>query len=75
MSDIATLIHEPSDTELAVSALRGLDAVLGVGAEGPARLHLAGQTGEVEVPRFALAALAQALDSFAHGEGVTALPS
>ncbi|KJL36447.1 helix-turn-helix domain-containing protein [Zafaria sp. J156] len=73
MSDIATLVPEPADTELAVSALRGLDAVLG--AEGPVRLHLAGQVGDVEVPRSALAALAQVLDSFAHGEGVTVLPS
>lgn len=48
MSDIATLVPEPADTELAVSALRGLDAVLG--AEGPVRLHLAGQVGDVEVP-------------------------
>lgn len=73
MSDIATLVPEPADTELAVSALRGLDAVLS--AEGPVRLHLAGQVGDVEVPRPALAALAQILDSFAHGEGVTVLPS
>ena len=73
MSDIATLVPEPADTELAASALRGLDAALD--AEGPVRLHLAGHVGEVEVPRSALAALAQVLDSFAHGEGVTVLPS
>ncbi|HMR49003.1 MAG TPA: helix-turn-helix domain-containing protein [Arachnia sp.] len=73
MSDIATLVPEPADTELAVSALRGLDAALGV--EGPVRLRLAGQVGDVEVPRSGLAALAQVLDSFAHGEGVTVLPS
>ena len=73
MSDIATLVPEPADTELAASALRGLDAALD--AEGPVRLRLAGQIGEVEVPRSALAALAQVLDSFAHGEGVTVLPS
>ena len=73
MSDIATLVPEPADTELAASALRGLDAVLG--AEGPVRLHLAGQVGDVEVPRSALAALAQILDSFAHGEGVTVVPA
>ncbi|MDO5093309.1 MAG: helix-turn-helix domain-containing protein [Propionibacteriaceae bacterium] len=73
MSDIATLMPEPADTELAASALRRLDAALD--AEGPVRLHLAGQLGEVEVPRSALAALAQILDNFAQGEGVTVLPS
>lgn len=73
MSDIATLVPEPADTELAVSALRRLDAALD--AEGPVRLRLAGQVSDVEVPRSALAALAQVLDSFAHGEGVTVLPS
>ena len=73
MSDIATLVPEPADTELAASALRGLDAALGT--EGPVRLRLGGQSGEVEVPRSALAALAQVLDSFAHGEGVTVVPA
>ncbi len=73
MNDIATLVPEPADTELAASALRGLDAALGT--EGPVRLRLSGQSGEVEVPRSALAALAQVLESFAHGEGVTVLPS
>lgn len=73
MNDIATLVPEPADTELAASALRGLDAALGT--EGPVRLRLSGQSGGVEVPRSALAALAQVLESFAHGEGVTVLPS
>lgn len=73
MSDIATLVPEPADTELAASALRGLDAALGT--EGPVRLRLAGQVGELEVPRSALTALAQVLDSFAHGEGVTVVPA
>lgn len=73
MSDIATPVPELADTELAASALRGLNAALG--AEGPVRLHLAGQVSDVEVPRSALAALAQVLDSFAHGEGLTVLPS
>ena len=72
MSDIATLIPESADTELAASALRELDAALGT--TGPLRLHLAGQTGGAEAPRSALAALAQVLDSFAHSEGVTVLP-
>lgn len=71
MSDIATLVPEPADAESAASALRGLDAALGAG--GPVRLG--GQGGEVEVPRSALAALAQVLDSFAHGEGVTVVPA
>lgn len=70
MSDIATLVPEPADAESAASALRGLDAALGAG--GPVRLG--GKGGEVEVPRSALAALAQVLDSFAHGEGVTVVP-
>lgn len=73
MSDIATLVPEPADTELAASALRGLDAALR--AQGPIRLRLSGQAGEVEMPRSALAALAQVLDSFAHGEGVTVVPA
>lgn len=73
MSDIAMLIPEPTDTELAAAALRALDAALG--AEGPVRLHLGVQASEVEVPRSALAALAQVLDSFAHGEGVTVVPA
>lgn len=73
MSDIATLIPEPADIELAASALRELDATLGT--TGPVRLHLAGQTGEAEAPRSALTALAQVLDSFARSEGVTVLPS
>lgn len=73
MSDIATLVPEPADAELAASALRGLHAALGV--DGPVRLRLGGQGGEVEVPRSALAALAQVLDSFAHGEGVTVVPA
>lgn len=73
MSEISTLVPEAADAELAASALRGLDAALA--AEGPVRLHLAGQPGGVEVPRSALAALAHVLDSFAHGEGVTVVPS
>ncbi len=72
MGDIATVVPEPADAEMAASALRRLDAALG--AEGPVRLHLVGQTGAIEVPRSALAALTQVLDSFAHGEGVTVLP-
>lgn len=72
MSDIATLVPEPADSELAASALRSLDAALG--ANDRVRLRLSGQDGDVEVPRSALAALARVLESFAHGEGVTVLP-
>ncbi|MGP5709715.1 helix-turn-helix domain-containing protein [Brachybacterium alimentarium] len=73
MSDIATLVPEPTDAELAASALRGLDAALD--ADTPVRLSLGGSGGEVEVPRSVLAALARVLDSFAHGEGVTLVPA
>lgn len=73
MSGIATVVPEPTDTELAASALRGLDAVLS--EPGPVRLQLSGLAHEVEVPRSALAALARVLDSFAHGEGVTVIPA
>jgi excisionase family DNA binding protein len=73
VSDIATLVPEPADTELAASALRRLDAALD--AEGPVRLRLGDQADGVEVPRSALAALAQVLDSFAHGDGVTVITS
>lgn len=72
MSAITTMIPEPADARLAKSALRELDAALD--AEGPVRLRLSVQSREVEVPRSALAALAQVLDSFAHGTGVTVLP-
>lgn len=73
MSDIATLVPEPTDAELAASALRELHAALA--AEGPVRLHLAGQANDVELPRAAFAALTQVLDSFAQGDGVTVLPA
>lgn len=73
MSHIATLVPEPADAELAAFALRELDAALGT--EGPVRIHMAGHVEDVELPRSALTALAQVLDSFAHGEGVTVLPA
>ena len=73
MSDITTLVPEPADADLAVSALHALDAALD--ANDPVRLSLGRSAGEVEVPRSALAALARVLDSFAHGEGVTVLPA
>lgn len=73
MSSIATLVPEPTDAELAASALRGLDAARD--ANIPVRLSLGGADGEVEVPGLVLSALARVLDSFAHGEGVTLVPS
>lgn len=73
MSDIATLVPEPTDAELAASVLRGLDAALD--ADTPVRLNLGERGGDVEVPRSVLAALARVLDSFAHGEGVTLVPA
>lgn len=73
MSDIATLVPEPTDAELAASVLRGLDAALD--ADTPVRLNLGERGGDVEVPRSVLAALARVLDSFAHGEEVTLVPA
>ncbi|MFT4029602.1 MAG: helix-turn-helix domain-containing protein [Protaetiibacter sp.] len=73
MSDIATLVPEPTDAELAASALRSLDAARD--ANIPVRLSLGGSDGELEVPSSVLAALARVLDSFAHGEGVTLVPA
>ena len=61
MSDIATLIPEPTDTELAAAALRALDAALG--AEGPVRLHLGVQASEVEVALAASAVIAHSVTS------------
>ncbi len=73
MSSIAILVPEPTDAELAASALRGLDAARD--ANIPVRLSLGGADGEVEVPGLVLSALVHVLDSFAHGEGVTLVPS
>jgi excisionase family DNA binding protein len=73
MSDIATLVPGPADTELAASALPELGAALG--SDRPVRLRLDGRAGDLEVPRPALAALAQVLDSFALGESVTVVPA
>ena len=73
MSSIATLVPEPTDAELAASGWRGLDAARD--ANIPVRLSLGGADGEVEVPGLVLSALARVLDSFAHGEGVTLVPS
>ena len=73
MSDIVTSIPGLDDSELAASALRGLDHL--IDADGPVRLSLPGDEGDVVVPRSALVALAQVLESFAQGEGVTVIPT
>ncbi|MGB4779037.1 excisionase family DNA-binding protein [Microbacterium sp.] len=70
---MATLVPEPADTEMAASALRGLDSALD--ADTPVRLRVGGRDGDLLVPRSALAALVQVLDSFARGEGVTVIPA
>lgn len=71
MSEIVTLVPELLDTELAASALLRLDQL--TDADEPVRLRL--PDGDVVVPRSALAALTQVLDSFANGEGVTVIPA
>lgn len=73
MSDSAILIPEPTEAEMAASALRSLDAARD--ANIPVRLSLGGPDGDLEVPDSALAALARVLDSFAHGEGVALFPA
>ena len=73
MSETAPLVPEPADTRLAASALRGVDAALD--AQGPVPVRLGEQPTEVVVPRPAVAALAQVLDSFARGDSVTILPT
>ena len=71
--DVAILVPEPTESEMAASALRGLDAARN--ANLPVRLSLGGSEGELEVPSSVLAALTRVLDSFAHGEGVALLPA
>lgn len=73
MSTITTVIPEETDTELAVFALRRLNAALD--AEQPVHLHLGDHLEEVEVPRSALTMLTYVLDSFAQGEEVSVLRS
>ena len=73
MTETAPLVPEPADTRLAASALRGVNAALD--AQGPVSVRLGGQSTEIVVPRSAVAALAQVLDSFARGESVTVLPT
>ncbi|MEU4386301.1 helix-turn-helix domain-containing protein [Promicromonospora sp. NPDC023805] len=65
-------VPDPSDAELAQSALRDLTAALG--KEGPVHLRFA-EGADVVVPRSALTALTQILSTFAEGEGVTVLPA
>ena len=72
MNQVATLVPEPKDAELAASALRELGTALDT--DGSVRLHISGRANVV-VPRSALTALAQVLESFAQGEGVTVVPA
>lgn len=71
MSTIAQLTPEPAETELAATALRGLAEALG--SDVP--IQVGNSHGSVEVPRAALTALTKILDSFAHGQAVTVVPS
>ncbi|MCL2090356.1 MAG: helix-turn-helix domain-containing protein [Micrococcales bacterium] len=72
MSQVATLVPEPKDAELAASALRQLGTTLDI--DGPVRLHVNGRS-DVVMPRSVLTALAQVLESFAQGESVTVVPA
>lgn len=73
MSDISTLVPEPTDAKLAGSALRSFGVALD--ADVPVRLSVGESDMEMEVPRAVLTAVARVLDSFAHGEGVTLVPT
>jgi excisionase family DNA binding protein len=72
MSVATPFVPDPSDAELARSALRDLTAALG--KDGPVHLRFA-EGADVVVPRSALTALTQILSTFAEGEGVTVLPA
>jgi excisionase family DNA binding protein len=72
MSVATPFVPDPSDAELARSALRDLTAALG--KDGPVHLRFA-EGADVVVPRSALTALTQILSTFADGEGVTVLPA
>lgn len=72
MSVATPFIPDPSDAELAQSALRDLTAALG--KDGPVHLRFA-EGADVVVPRSALTALTHILSTFAEGEGVTVLPA
>jgi hypothetical protein len=72
MSVATPFVPDPSDVELAQSALRDLTAALG--KDGPVHLRFA-EGADVVVPRSALTALTQILSTFAKGEGVTVLPA
>lgn len=72
MSVATPFVPDPSDAELAESALRDLQHALA--SEGPVHLRFA-EGGDVVVPRSALTALGEILSTFAQGEGVTVLPT
>ena len=72
MSTVTPFVPDPSDADLAQSALRDLTNALD--KEGPVHLRFA-EGADVVVPRSALTALTQILSTFAQGEGVTVLPA
>lgn len=72
MAAVNPMLPDPSDTELAQSALRDLADVRQ--GDGPVHLRIA-EGGDIVVPRSALTALTQILATFARGEGVTVLPA
>lgn len=72
MSVATPFVPDPSDAELAQVALRELAEALG--KDGPVHLRVT-EGADIVVPRSALTALAQILSTFAHGEGVTVLPT
>lgn len=72
MNATESVLPEPSDDEVAQTALR---ALADVSADaGPVRLQI-GDGGEIIIPRSALAGLTQILATFAQGDGVTVLPT
>ena len=73
MSDTATLLPDPAEAQAAASALRELDAAIDSGAS--IRIRLGERSGEVELSPSVVTALAQVLDGFAHGDGVTVVRS
>ncbi|MGO1319441.1 MAG: helix-turn-helix domain-containing protein [Galactobacter sp.] len=73
MSDISTLVPEPTDAKLAASALRSLGDALN--EDTPVRLSVGASDMGTEMPRAVVDAIAHVLDSFAHGEGVTLVPA
>lgn len=72
MSIAEPVSPEPSEEKVAQTALRALSDL--ASDAGPVRLQV-GDGGEIVIPRSALTGLTQILATFAHGEGVTVLPT